>query len=106
MTKEQLEGLAAQAAKVLGRAKPVQITDAQMEGLAAQAANLAKKDMEQKEGGFHFLLASYHDVDKQLHRMTKIEDLMVEKLGEEWLNHGQRQCALFPHVGGPLELEV
>lgn len=65
------------------------MTDKQLEGLGAQAANMAKRDMEQREGGFHFLLATYHDEDKQLHRMTRIEALIVERLGENWLNNGR-----------------
>jgi hypothetical protein len=62
------------------------LTDAQLQGLGAQACNLAKLDMER--GKFHFLLASYHN-GEQLHRMTMVENLIVEKLGEDWLSGGR-----------------
>lgn len=70
------------------------MTDAQLEGLGAQAANMAKRDME-REGGFHFLLASYHEEDKRLHRMSKIEALITERLGKDWLNNGRTKDAGF-----------
>jgi hypothetical protein len=64
------------------------LTDEQLHGLGAQACNMAKLDMEQ--GGFHFLLASYHECDeRKLHRMSKIEALIVERVGEDWLNNSR-----------------
>lgn len=62
------------------------MTDAQLEGIAAQALNLAKRD--QERGRFNFLLATFHQEDGALHRMTKIEALIIANLGEEWLNDG------------------
>ena len=64
------------------------MTDAELQGIAAQALNMARRDMEQ--GEFNFLLASYHQEDKSpLHRMRKIEVLIVGRLGKDWLNHGR-----------------
>jgi hypothetical protein len=64
------------------------MTDAQLEGLGAQACNIAKRDLER--GTFNFLLASYNEADeRRLFRMTKIEALILERLGEDWLNSGR-----------------
>jgi hypothetical protein len=64
------------------------MTDAELQGVAAQALNMAKRDIER--GSFHFLLALYHECDTPpLHRMTEIEKLIIERLGEEWLNSGR-----------------
>jgi hypothetical protein len=66
------------------------MTDAQLQGLGAQACNMAKLDLER--GTFNFLLASYHEADdRQLHRMTKIEELILQRLGEDWLNSGRKK---------------
>jgi hypothetical protein len=62
------------------------MTDARMTGLAAQALNMAKRDMEQRSD-FNFLIASYHEGDG-LHRMSKVEAMLIERLGESWLNSG------------------
>jgi hypothetical protein len=63
------------------------ITDAELQGLGAQALNMALRDMDR--GQFNFLLASYHGTDTPpFHRMDKIEKLIVERLGEKWLNSG------------------
>jgi len=62
------------------------LTDHELQGLAAQALNLAKRDMER--GQFNFLVASYHR-GEPLHRMNRIEALIIERLGEEWLNAGR-----------------
>jgi hypothetical protein len=63
------------------------MTDAQLQGVGAQALNMAKRDRE--KGSFNFLLASYHESDTPpLHRMDRIEALIIERLGEDWLNHG------------------
>lgn len=51
-----------------------------------QALNLAKSDMQFKRWN-SFLLACYHG--GQLHRMRKVERLIEERLGEDWLNHGE-----------------
>ena len=65
------------------------MTDAELEGFAAQALNMAWRDIEQRND-FNFLLASYHAEDvPPIHRMTKVERLIVSKLGEEWLNSGR-----------------
>lgn len=70
------------------------MTDAELQGVAAQALNLAKRDMQQNK--FNFLLASYHVGDvPPLHRMQKVEALIIEKLGEDWLNNGKTKDAGF-----------
>lgn len=64
------------------------LTDAHLQGIAKQALNLAARDIEQAQ--FNFLLASYHESDKQpLRRMRTIETLIVERLGEKWLESGK-----------------
>jgi hypothetical protein len=68
------------------------MTDAQLEGIAAQALNMAKRDMERRS--FNFLLASCHD-GAGLYRMSKVEALIIERLGEDWLNHGETKDAGF-----------
>jgi hypothetical protein len=68
------------------------MTDAELQGLGAQALNMAKGDMER--GQFNFLFASYHQ-GEGLHRMKSIEALVVEKLGEEWLNSGRAKDMAF-----------
>jgi len=70
------------------------MTDEQLQGFAAQALNMAKKDIERHR--FHFLIATYHEADQEgLHRMTRIEKLIIEKLGEAWLNSGRTKDAGF-----------
>jgi hypothetical protein len=64
------------------------MTDAELQGVAAQVLNMAKRDIER--GRFNFLFAAYHVSDTPpLHRMEKIEALVVERLGEDWLNSGE-----------------
>ncbi len=49
---------------------------------------MAKRDLEQRR--FNFLLAVYHESDvPPLHRMTEVEALIIERLGENWLNSGR-----------------
>jgi hypothetical protein len=70
------------------------MTDAALQGLGAAALNMAKRDIEQ--GGFNFLLATYH-TGEPLYRMKKVEALIIQKLGKDWLNHGRTKDAGF-HV--------
>ena len=66
------------------------MTDAELQGISAQALNMAKRDLDR--GNFNFLLAVYHQADEQkLHRMVKVEELIIKKMGEEWLNDGLRK---------------
>jgi hypothetical protein len=61
------------------------MTDSELQGIGAQALNMAKREM--KRGYFNFLLAAYHTTDTPpLHRMTQIEAILIERLGEGWLN--------------------
>jgi hypothetical protein len=69
------------------------MTDAELEGIAAQAFNMARQEMEQR-GTFSCLIASWHE-GEGLHRMKKIEALLIEKLGEGWLNSGQAKDHAF-----------
>jgi hypothetical protein len=68
------------------------MTDELMKGLAAQAFNMARRDMQR--GEFNFLLAVYYE-GEGLHRMTKVERVIIEILGEDWLNHGRAKDAGF-----------
>lgn len=79
----------------------LELTDKELEGMGAQAFNLARRDMEQKE--FSFLLASYHD-GEGLHRMTKIEALINDRLGKDWLNHGQAKDIGFGLIRKAIDL--
>ena len=78
-----------------------ELTDKQLEGLGAQAFNLAKRDLEQRE--FNFLLATYHD-GQGLHRMTMVEALITEKLGQQWLNNGRAKEIGFGIIRGAVDL--
>jgi hypothetical protein len=61
------------------------MTDPELQGIAAQALNMAKRDMER--GSLHFLVAVYH-AGEGLFRMSKVETLITERLGQGWLNSG------------------
>lgn len=61
------------------------MTDPELHGIALQALNMAKRDL--RGGSFNFLIAAYH-AGEGLHRMTKIEQMIIGKLGEGWLNSG------------------
>jgi hypothetical protein len=66
------------------------MTDQELQGLAAQALNMAKRDIER--GDFNFLFAAYlASGDPPMHRAQKIERLIVQTLGEDWLNHGEKK---------------
>lgn len=70
------------------------MTDDELKGIAAQSLNLAKRDLERNQ--FNFLLAAYHAGDvPPLFRMRKVEALIIEKLGADWLNHGPAKDAGF-----------
>jgi hypothetical protein len=60
------------------------ITDSQLQGISLQALNMAKRDW--AHGPFNVLLASYHE-GEGLHRMRRIERLLIKSLGEDWLNN-------------------
>jgi len=61
------------------------MTDQELEGFAAQAFNLARTEWKRK-GELNWLLASFHK-GRGLHRMTKVEALVIEMAGEDWMNH-------------------
>jgi hypothetical protein len=64
------------------------LSDAQLQGIAAQALNMAKLDLQRDR--FNFLLAFYIEAwEHRLKRMGKLEALIIEKLGENWLNSGR-----------------
>lgn len=69
------------------------MTDEALKGIAFQAVNMAKRDMLRKEWA-SCLLASWHE-GEQLHRMAKIERLIRERLGEDWLNSGEKKDIAF-----------
>jgi len=68
------------------------LTDAELQGIALQALNMAKRDLLQHK--FNFLVGAYHH-GEGLHRMRKIETLLIETLGEDWLNGGRTKDAGF-----------
>jgi len=65
------------------------MTDQELEGFAAQAFNLARTEFQRKEK-FNWLLASFHR-GTGLHRMTKIEALVIELAGEDWMNDSAKK---------------
>jgi hypothetical protein len=68
------------------------MTDAALQGFALQALNMAKRDLQRNK--FNFLLATYAE-GEGLHRMRRIEEAIIEKLGEDWLNSGDTKDAGF-----------
>ena len=65
------------------------MTDAALQGLAAQALNMARRDVEQSDE-FNFLLAAYNASNTPpFFRLRRIEALVVERLGKDWLNSGR-----------------
>jgi hypothetical protein len=63
------------------------MTDAVLQGIALQTLNIAKQELEQKET-FTLLIAAYQaDFQPPLHRMKKVEQTIVERLGQDWLNY-------------------
>ena len=69
------------------------MTDQELQGIAVQALNMARTDYEQ--GQFDFILGFVGTESRSLHRMRLIEEMLVEKLGPHWLNHGGRKDAGF-----------
>jgi hypothetical protein len=69
------------------------MTDRELEGLAAQALNMARLEIE-RGNGFGFLLATCHD-GRTLYRMERVEQLIAERLGEDWLDHGRKKDRAF-----------
>jgi hypothetical protein len=66
----------------------VSLSDAELQGIAAQVFNMAKRDLERDD--FNFLVAAYHRESlPPLYRMRQVEALVVARLGEDWLNHGE-----------------
>ena len=65
------------------------MTDQELEGIAAQALNLARIDLERKKE-LGLFIASYHR-GEGLHRMSRIEALLIERLGKHWLDSGARK---------------
>lgn len=68
------------------------ITDSELQGLALQALNMAKKD--HMQGKLCCVIATYHE-GEGIHRMRIIEDLLVKKLGQDWLNKGNSKDFAF-----------
>lgn len=66
------------------------MTDAELHGLAMQALNMARRDVADPKIEFSFLLGLYH-TGEGLYRPKRIEALVVEKLGVDWLNHGGKK---------------
>jgi len=71
----------------------MQISDQHLAGLARQGLNLAKRDKEEHRS-FAMLLAAVLD-GGELFRMQKVERMIAEKFGEEWLNNGAAKDAVF-----------
>jgi hypothetical protein len=69
------------------------MTDEKLKFLAKQCAAMAKTELRTK-GEINCILVSYHQ-DCGLHRMRKVEKLIVELAGEGWLNSPARKERAF-----------
>jgi cyclophilin family peptidyl-prolyl cis-trans isomerase len=69
------------------------MTDAELQGIAAQAFNMARRQMEQ-ETNFSGLFAVYHH-DGGLRRWLMVEQLIVQRMGHDWLNKGHAKTLVF-----------
>jgi hypothetical protein len=67
------------------------ITQQELEGIARQALNMARTASDQNRWETSIVLASYHEADGRLHRMEKVERLLLEKLGPGWLGDEGRK---------------
>ncbi len=65
------------------------MTDQELIGMAAQTANLAKRDGER--GGLNFVLFVKLSPAHQAKRMEKIEKLIIDNVGEDWLDHDKQK---------------
>ena len=77
------------------------MTDAELQGFAAQGFNMARTALEQDR--FNFVLAVYNE-HEGTHRMTKIEALIIQYLGEDWLNSGRAKDVAFKIIRTAVEL--
>lgn len=68
------------------------MTDPQLIGLARQALNMMKTAMERGHRGI--LLANYYE-GEGVHRMDRVEKILADLLGEDWLDHGGKKDAAF-----------
>ncbi len=65
---------------------PTVISEAELKGLAVQALNMATRDLEQGIS-FNFMVAVYDaGMNPPLHRARYVEKLVVDVLGETWMN--------------------
>ena len=69
------------------------MTDAELQAIALQSLNLAKRDIEQKGTLSGLLAVSYPG--EGLKRMTGVEEIIVEKLGEDWLSSSAKKNVAF-----------
>src|SRR5215831_1034941 len=76
-----------------GRRGASPMTDTELQGIALQALNLAKRDIEQKGTLSGLLAVSYPG--EGLKRMTGVEEIIVEKLGEDWLSSSAKKNVAF-----------
>lgn len=64
------------------------MTDAELQGFANQALNMARRDLRDPKVEFNFLLGLWFDNGEGFYRAKRIEALVIEKLGKEWLSSG------------------
>lgn len=64
------------------------MTDQQLIGLARQVLNIANTDR-RNNGYGGIVLASYHEVNGEVYRLRKVEQLLPKLLGERWLDNGR-----------------
>jgi hypothetical protein len=70
------------------------LSDEELKGIAVQVLNMAKRDGEKHQ--FNFLFAVYNLGDvPPLMRMSRVEALVIERLGEGWLDNGVAKSIAF-----------
>ena len=80
------------------------LSDEDLKGIAAQALNMAKHDLEL--GRFNFLLAACNESGTiKLLRMAQAEALIIERLGQDWLNHGRTKDLGFSGIRSCIDLK-
>jgi len=69
------------------------MTDELLKGMCAQVANMAKTEIRYRHC-LNGILATYFE-GQGLHRMRKVEKLVEEKVGPDWLNFGGAKDIIF-----------
>jgi len=69
------------------------MTDPELEGIARQSLNMMKRDAEC--GKLNFFIGACAYEGEPLHRMRKIEQQLIDRCGERWLNDERMKSRAF-----------